>query len=315
MQNLLTYKQRNSTEIYICICPTFTRGGRQHRSLEAVRHCIRSETLSVFMLFNVVRGTNQAIRNPAVKMGYLNVHPPEKRKYVAAFRTGRRLPAPRINGAVFAIWRLIANGISDRLYRKDSFSIIETALRKKRQHLGSNSELQKAVSTGTTFQGQSVKQGTWPERDSSWAQKLYVCIRKITIHWSARQPNNCRPCFKCGYQVQRSLPLSKTGPKSHTLCNKKNYHLTITYKPSRTQPFKPEVKSAASIKTQNDKVKVRKSIIVFRWSGNIVHPIAWLSPPTRRVTHSTNTAKLLTAANAMDWVTCLKLFFEKCVWL
>lgn len=102
------------------------------------------------------------------------------------------------------------------------------------------------------------------------------------------------------------LRLHHLGPLNATLRAIKKCPCVITYQPSATLPFQLEAMADASMQTQNKKVNVRGGIIIFRRSGRVIHPIAWLYRLARRVARSTSTAELHAAADAVDRVAYLK---------
>lgn len=91
----------------------------------------------------------------------------------------------------------------------------------------------------------------------------------------------------------------------------KNFPCVITFIPGNTRTYKLEAMSDASMQSHEEKSNVRQGILIFRRSGDIVHPIAWLSRLARRVARSTSTAELLAAADAVDRVTYLKHLLEE----
>lgn len=82
-----------------------------------------------------------------------------------------------------------------------------------------------------------------------------------------------------------------------------NFKTEILYSKGSANTFRVETMSNASMGEVKQSKNVRERIIVLRKSGNTVNAVGWSSNLARRVLHSTCTAELLAAADAVGKLT------------
>ena len=88
----------------------------------------------------------------------------------------------------------------------------------------------------------------------------------------------------------------------------KQHKCTLNFKhPSESRKFYLDVYSDAKMISKGD-CGAREGYIIFRRSGDAVHPLYWISRKLRRVARSSSTAEILAAADACDkamYIRCL----------